>query len=134
MELNKVIIAGNLTRDPELRNISSGVAVCGFGLATNRRFTRKGEDESQEETCFTDITVWGRQGEVCNEYLSKGRGVVVEGRLKFDKWQDKEGNPRSKLSIVADRVHFMSKGDQGDTPAGGRSAESSPVPSEEVPF
>ena len=131
MELNKVIIAGNLTREPELRSLPNGTPVCGLGLASNRKFTRKGEEDSQEETCFVDITVWGRQGETCNQYLSKGRGVVVEGRLKFEKWQYKEGNPRSKLSIVADRVHFMSKGDSSEEKSGKETTE---MTAEEVPF
>ena len=131
MEFNKVMIAGNLTRDPDLRNLNNGTPVCGFGLASNRKFTRKGEEESQEETCFVDITVWGRQGEICNEYLSKGRGVLVDGRLKFEKWQDKEGNQRSKLSIVADRVHFMPRGNSAEEKSG---KETTKVTSEEVPF
>ena len=129
MELNKVIIAGNLTRNPELKSLPSGLSVCSMGLASNRKYTKKGEDETQEETCFVDVTVWGRQGEVCAEYLSTGTGVVVEGRLKFDKWEDNENNQRSKLSIVADRVHFFPKGKKEGTPT-----EAKSLSAEEVPF
>ena len=125
MELNKVFIAGNLTRDPDLRMTPSGTAVCDLGLASNRRWRRQGEDQFQEETCFLDITVWGRQAESCNQYLAKGRAVLVEGRLKYDRWDDKEtGKARSKLTVVADRVHFMPRSGEGSGAGQGGSAAS----------
>ena len=129
MELNTVMIAGNLTRDPEIRTTSTGTTVCKLGLANNRRYQKKGEEETKEETCFVDITVWGRQAEVCNEYLSKGRAVVVEGRLKLDQWEDQGGNQRSKLSVVADRVHFMPRTGEGNVE---RSAGA--ITDDETPF
>jgi len=125
MELNKVLIAGNLTRDPELKTIPSGTALCEFGLASNRRWRRQGEDQLQEETCFVEVTVWGRSGENCNQYLNKGSGVLVEGRLKYDRWDDKEtGKARSKLTVVADRVHFMPRSGEGSGAGQGGSAAS----------
>ena len=106
-DFNKVILVGNLTRDPEMRHTSSGAGVCTLGMAINRKFTSQGE--TREETCFVDISVWGRQGESCTEYLRKGRSVLVEGRLKLDQWDDREtGKKRSRLSVVAERVQFLS--------------------------
>ncbi len=120
MEINRVFIAGNLTRDPELRMTPSGTAVCDLGLASNRRYRKQGDDQLQEETCFVTITVWGRQAENCNQYLSKGKQVVVEGRLKYDQWTDKEsGKNRNKLTVVADRVHFMPRSSEGGSPQSG---------------
>jgi single-strand DNA-binding protein len=122
MEINRVFIAGNLTRDPELRMIAGGTAVCDLGLASNRRYRKQGSEQMQEETCFVTVTVWGRQAENCNQYLSKGKKVVVEGRLKFDQWADKEsGKNRSKLTVVADRVHFMPRSSEGGSTQGGYS-------------
>lgn len=112
---NKVLLIGNLTRDPELRYSGggSGTAICKFGLAVNRQW-RNQSGEQQEETCFVDITVFGRQGETCNEYLNKGRAVHVEGRLSFSSWEDREtGARRSKLEVVAERVQFLGGRDSG---------------------
>ncbi len=106
MNYNKVLLIGNLTRDPELRYLNSGTAVCDLGLAVNRRF-RKADGESGEETCFVDVVVWARQAENCNQFLRKGAGVFVEGRLTFDTWENQEGQKRSKHRVVADRVQFM---------------------------
>lgn len=105
--LNKVLLIGNLTRDPELRYTSGGAAICGFGLAMNRRYTTAG-GEQREETCFVDIDVWGKQAESCNNYLRKGSPAFVEGRLRLDSWQDREtGKPRSRLTVTAERVQFL---------------------------
>lgn len=103
---NKVILMGNLTRDPEVRYIPSGTAVCEFGLAVSEKFKNQAGDEV-EQVCFVDIITWGRQGETCGEYLSKGRQVMIEGRLQFDQWKTKEGDSRSKLRVRADRVQFL---------------------------
>ncbi|MEE2857998.1 MAG: single-stranded DNA-binding protein [Planctomycetota bacterium] len=120
MEINRVFIAGNLTRDPELRMTPGGTAVCDLGLASNRRYRKQGDEQLQEETCFVTVTVWGRQAENCNQYLSKGKQVVVEGRLKYDQWTDKDsGKNRNKLTVVADRVHFMPRSSEGGSPQGG---------------
>ena len=105
--VNKVMLIGNLTRDPELKYIPSGKAVCDLGLAVNRTY-KKDNGEEVEEVCYLDITAWGRQAETCAEYLKKGRAVFVEGRLKYNKWDDKEtGKKRSKISVVAQRVQFL---------------------------
>ena len=126
---NKVMLMGNLTRDPELRYTSNGSAVSSFGLAVNR--TLKQGDEWKEDVCFVDITVWGKQGENCAEYLSKGRPAFVEGRLQYSTWES-DGQKRSKLEVVANTVQFLgSRGDsQGGSPAG-----QTPVSDEDdVPF
>ena len=112
MEFNKVFLAGNLTRDPELRMAGSS-AVVTLGIASNRTFRRSGSQESEKETTFVDVDVWGRQAETCNQYLTKGSGVLIEGRLKLDQWQDKEGNNRNKLKVVADRVNFFPRSGSG---------------------
>jgi len=114
---NRVIMMGNLTRDPELKQVSSGQGVCRLGLASNRQFKNRMTGEMVQEVCYIDIDVWGGQAESCNRYLQKGRAVLVEGRIKFDSWQDQDGNRRSKHSVVADRVTFLSSQLQGDAPA-----------------
>jgi single-strand DNA-binding protein len=123
--LNKVLLIGNLTRDPELRVTPKGTAICQFGLAVNRQF----KDESgatRDETAFIDIEAWGKQGELVSKYLQKGSPAFVEGRLKFDSWEDKQsGQKRSKLKVVLENVQFLSRGGggaaaspgAGDTPA-----------------
>ena len=111
---NKVILVGNVTRDPELRYLQSGRAVLDLGLAVNNRF--KATDGTwQDEVMFVDVTVWGKTAENCAEYLGKGRPVLVEGRLKMDQWQDKKtGENRSKLKVTAQNVQFL-----GSRPGGG---------------
>ena len=104
---NKVILIGNLTRDVELKYTPSGTAIAKFGLATNRTFKDNLTGENKQEVMFIDITVFGRSAEVANQYLSKGRRVLIEGRLVLDQWVDSTGNKRSKHSIVAERVQFM---------------------------
>ena len=113
---NKVILMGNLTRDPELRYAASGTAVANFGLAVNRKY--KQDDELKEETCFVDIAVFGRQAETCSEYLSKGALVLIDGRLNYRKWETEEGQPRTKIDVVASNVQFMPKGRSGSPAAG----------------
>ncbi|MFO0945894.1 MAG: single-stranded DNA-binding protein [Planctomycetota bacterium] len=119
--LNKVLLVGNLTRDPELRYTPSGSAVCEFGVAVNRSW--KGQDGSkQEETTFVDITSWGKQAEFINQYFRKGRRIFIEGRLKLDQWTSPEGQKRSKLSVVAENVQFFDskmEGQGGGPPSGG---------------
>lgn len=102
---NRVILVGNLTRDPELRYISSGTAVTDVGLAVNDRVKRN--DQWVDETTFVDVTLWGRQAEVASEYLSKGSPVLIEGRLKLDQWEQ-EGQKRSKLKVVGERMQMLS--------------------------
>ena len=104
---NKVYLMGNLTRDPELRVTPKGTAICQFGLAVNRQF----KDESgavRDETTFVDIEAWGRQGETISKYCTKGRPLFVEGRLKFDQWEDKtSGQKRNKLKVVLEGFQFL---------------------------
>jgi single-strand DNA-binding protein len=108
LDVNKVIIVGNLTKDPELKYTPSGTAICEMRLAATHRYRRGGDGgEMVEETCFVDVTVFGRGGENCNQYLRKGNPVFVEGRLKFDQWTSPEGQKRSKHYIVADRTQFF---------------------------
>ncbi len=104
---NKVILIGNLTRDVELKYTPSGTAIAKFGIATNRTYKDNLSGENKQEVMFIDITVFGRSAEVANQYLSKGRRVLIEGRLVLDQWVDSTGNKRSKHSIVAERVQFM---------------------------
>jgi single-strand DNA-binding protein len=102
--LNSILIEGNLTRDPELAETPKGTSVCNFSVASNRFY--KQDQELQKEVSFFDIEAWARLAETCSEYLKKGRGVRVVGRLKQDRWQDKDGNPRSRVKIVAEHVEF----------------------------
>ena len=102
--LNSVLLEGNLTRDPELRYTPKGTAVCTFSIACNRYY--KQEEEMQQEVSYFDVTTWMRLAEVCGEYLKKGRGVRVVGRLKQDRWSDPEGQNRSKVHVVAEHVEF----------------------------
>jgi single-strand DNA-binding protein len=135
--LNKVMLIGRLTRDPQLRYIPSGTAVTDLGVAVSRYY--KGQDGSrQEETCFVDVTVWGKQAENATEYLSKGSQVFIEGYLRLDSWEDKNtGDKRSKLKVVANNVQYLdSRGAAGnkDKAAEPRSGESGETPDAEIPF
>ena len=106
---NQAILLGNLTRDPELRYTSGGVAVCSFGLAVNRKYT-DGNGEKQEDVTFIDIVCWNKLGEACAEYLHKGSPAFVEGRLKQNSWETEDGQRRHKHEIVAKSVQFLSNG------------------------
>ncbi len=111
---NKVLLMGNLTRDPEVRYTPKGTAVCDLGLAVNRTYTAD-NGERREETTFVDITLWGKTAELAGQYLSKGRPVFIEGRLKFDSWDDKaSGQKRSKLSVVGETMQFIGAPRSGD--------------------
>ena len=101
---NRVILVGNLTRDPELRYVAKRTAVSDVGLAVNDRVKRN--DEWVEETAFVDVTLWGRTAEVANEFLAKGSPVLIEGRLKYETWE-KDGQKRSKLKVVCDRMQML---------------------------
>lgn len=109
---NRVILLGNLTRDPELRYIPSGTAVTEIGLAVNDR-RKAANGEWVDETTFVDVTLWGRTAEIATEYLSKGSPVLIEGRLKLDSWQDKEGQKRSKLKVIGERMQMVGAKGQG---------------------
>ena len=147
---NRVILVGNLTRDPELRYIPSGTAVSDIGLAVNDRVKRG--DQWVDEATFVDITLWGRTAEIANEYLSKGSSVLIEGRLKLDRWE-KEGQKHSKLKVIGERLQMLGGRGEGGGGGGGRgrsrSADDSggsydepdqysnvgaPPPSDDIPF
>ncbi len=143
--LNKVFLMGRLTRDPELRYTPSGTAVADFGLAINRAY-KTAEGEKKESVTFVDITVWAKRAEICAEYLSKGRPVLVEGRLELDSWETQDGQKRSKLKVVADDVQFLGsaqgsakgepKGNEAAASAGAAEApsEKTPIPADDIPF
>ena len=105
--LNSILIEGNLTRDPELSTTPKGTPVCKFSIASNRYYRH--EDELQSEVSYFDVETWSRLAERCGEQLEKGRNVRVVGRLKQDKWNDKDGNPRSRVKIVAEHVEYRRK-------------------------
>jgi len=103
---NRVILLGNLTRDPDVRYLPSGMAVSDIGLAVNDR-RKNANGEWVEETTFVDVTLWGRTAEVASEYLSKGSPVLIEGRLKLDTWETSDGQKRSKLKVICDRMQMV---------------------------
>lgn len=108
---NKVILIGNLTKDPELRYTPNGTAVTSFPIAINRRY--KQGDEMKEEVCYIDIVVFGKQAESCGQYLAKGNGVIVDGRLQQRRWETEDGQKRNKHEVVAQSIRFLSK--KGDS-------------------
>ena len=120
---NKVILAGNLTRDPQLSYLPSNTPVTEFGLAINRKWKSQ-NGEMRDETCFVDCSCYGKQAETLNQYMSKGRGLLVEGRLQFQQWTDKEGTKRSKLKVIVEQFQFLGGGGGG---GGSRRSEESPV-------
>jgi single-strand DNA-binding protein len=112
---NKVILLGNLTRDPELRYAPSGTPIVRFGLAVNTQRSgqgsnEQGNNERREEVCFVDIVAFGRQAETASEFLSKGRAALIEGRLQWRSWEGQDGQKRSKHEVIADRIQFMPRG------------------------
>ncbi len=146
--VNKVILVGNLGRDPELRYIPSGQAVANFTLATNDRWRDK-EGNNQERTEWHRIVVWGKSAENCAQYLQKGRSVYIEGRLQTREWEDKDGNKRQTTETIAQTVQFLGgrggagggaesgggpAGDSGSSGAGSGGGQSSAPPSSDVPF
>lgn len=138
--MNKVFLMGNLTRNPELRKTPTGLSVSDMGLAVSEKYKNKA-GEMVESVCFADIIVWGRQAETCQQYLTKGAPVIVEGRLQLDQWQTNTGEKRSKLRVRADRVQFLGRAakseETGDVPATAGAAaeqEREEVPVGESPF
>jgi single-strand DNA-binding protein len=124
---NKVILVGNLTRDPEVRYTPKGSAVCDLGLAVNRQYSLEG-GEKREEVTFVDVVLWARLAEIAGEYLKKGRPVLIEGRLQLDSWDDKQsGQKRSKLRVIGETMQLLGsrptggEGDEGSSGGGGRS-------------
>ncbi len=141
---NKVILIGNLTRDPELRYTAKGTAIARIGLAVSRKW-RNEAGEMQEETTFVDVDAFGRQAETIGQYLKKGRPIMIEGRLRLDQWEDKTtGQKRSKLGVVLELFQFLDSGNRGggeggpDAPTAapakspGRVAQAAPPPSDDA--
>jgi single-strand DNA-binding protein len=134
--LNRVLLIGNLTRDPEVRYTPKGTAVAEIGLAVNRIYS--GEDgEKKEETTFVDVTLWARQAEVAGQYLKKGRPVFIEGRLQLDTWDDKQtGQKRSRLRVVSENLQLLGSRQEGDSSSPApppRRASAAPTPSRPEP-
>lgn len=120
---NKILLMGNLTRDPELTYLPSNTPVVEFGIAVNRKF-KKQSGEQGEEVCFVDCRSYGRTAEVINQYFKKGRPIFIEGRLQLDQWQDKEGNKRSRHRVFVENFQFVESrggGDEGGNEGGGSS-------------
>ena len=125
MNLNKVFVLGNLTRDPELRQTPSGQSVCSFGIATNTFFTDK-SGQKQRKAEFHNIVAWGRQAEVINQFLKKGSLVLVEGRLQTRSWQDSQGQNHRTTEIICERIQLGPRTAGAATSAGGRGGDSTP--------
>lgn len=125
--LNRVLLIGNLTRDPEVRYTPKGTAVADIGMAINRVIGGSDDTERREEVTYVDVTLWGRQAEIAQQYLTKGRGVFIEGRLQLDSWDDKQtGQKRSKLKVVAENMQLLGgrsgPGGEGEPSAAGERA------------
>ena len=129
LELNKVLLIGNLTRDPEVRYLPSGTAVAEFDIGVNRRFKNR-EGELQKETLFIRISSFGRTAEFCGEYLKKGGRVYAEGRLRLESWEAKDGTKRTRISVVAERIQFA---DPKPTAAAVEEGQESPAENQEPP-
>jgi single-strand DNA-binding protein len=129
--INRVVMTGNLTRDPELRSTPSGTPVCSMRIACN---TRRKDASGQwvDKPNYFDVTVWGAQGENCAQYLQKGRPVAIDGRLEWREWEDKEGHKRQSTDIIADAVQFLGSREGGEN--GGRFTPQSDVPADTADF
>lgn len=132
MTLNKVMIIGNLTRDPESRATPSGVNVCTFGVATNRVWSDQ-QGQRQEESEFHNIVAFGKLAEICGQYLGKGRKVYVEGRMKTRDWQAQDGTKRTRTEVVAENMIMLDRAPGGNAPAFARKPAAPPTSAEEVP-
>lgn len=138
--MNKVILLGNLTRDPQVRYTPGGSAVAEVGLAHNRSYFDKNTNSRKEVTTFVDVTLWGRTAEVASEYLTKGSQVLIEGRLELDQWEDKEsGDKRSKLKVVGENMQMLgtkgdAKGNKSKKPETVSATVSDDIGDDDVPF
>ena len=137
--MNRVFLAGNLTRDPELKQTGTGTAVADLGVAINDNYKNR-NGEQVERVCFADVVVWGRQAETCSQYLAKGAAVLVEGSLQLDRWENAEGESRSKMKIRANRVQFIGRGHEESEAPAAATADAVPVtagadvPEADMPF
>ena len=131
--INRVVLTGNLTRDPELRSTPSGTSVCSLRVACNTR-RKDASGEWVDKPNYFDVTIWGRQGENAAQYLEKGRPVAIDGRLEWREWQDKEGNKRQAVDIIADSVQFLGSPTGDGNGNGGRFTPQSDVPADTADF
>ena len=131
--INRVIVTGNLTKDPELRSTPGGTAVCQLRVAVNSR-RKNASGEWEDKPNYFDVTVWGAQGENCATYLSKGRPVAVDGRLDWREWETTDGNKRQAVQIIADSVQFLGSRDGGAAPQGNGITAQSDVPADTSDF
>jgi single-strand DNA-binding protein len=132
VNINRVIITGNLTRDPELRHTGGGTAVCSLRVAVNTRRKDQSTGEWVDKPNYFDVTVWGAQGENCAQYLSKGRPVAIDGRLEWREWETDNGQKRQAIDIIADSVQFLGSREGGEN--GGRFTPQSDVPADTADF
>ncbi len=126
--MNRVILMGNLTRDPALRRTPTGASVADMGLAVSESYTNK-EGERVEQPCFVDIVAWNKQAEACGQYLQKGSSVLIEGHLHLDQWESDKGEKRNRLRVQAECVHFLAR-----TKGSGKTEEAKPADTNEDPF
>jgi len=131
--INRVIITGNLTKDPELRALPSGTSVCELRIACNGR-RRTAEGQWEDDPNFFNVTVWGQQGENCKRFLSKGRGVAIDGRLKWREWETPEGQKRSAVDIIAETVQFLGGRDDASSGTGNGFSSSVSAASSDIPI
>ena len=129
MSINRVLLSGNLTADPELRNTAGGLPVLGFGMAVNDRRKNQQTGEWEDHPNFVSCTLFGTRAESIKPYLSKGSKVAIEGKLRWSQWESKDGGKRSKLEVVVDEIEFMSKKDGGS-----QIADNQPVYDDDLPF
>jgi single-strand DNA-binding protein len=122
--INRVVLTGNLTRDPELRSTASGMSVCSLRIASNTRRKNQATGEWEDKPNFFDVTVWGAQGENCARFLSKGRPVALDGRLEWREWQGQDGAKRESVEIIADSVQFLGGRDEAPNGGGGFTPQS----------
>ena len=133
--INRVILTGNLTRDPELRSTQSGMSVCSLRIASNTRRKNQATGDWEDKPNFFDVTVWGAQGENCARFLSKGRPIALDGRLEWREWETQNGDKRQSVEIVADAVQFLgSRDDAGSQGGGGGFTPRSDVPVDDRDF
>ena len=132
-DLNRVTIIGRLTRDPELKYIQSGSAVANFSIANNRIYNTN-NGERKEDVSYFDCITWGKLGETVAEYMQKGRRIAVEGRLQQRRWEDQEGNKKSKIEIVADNIQFLDSKSSSDTSTDNQAEIPQPVGASDNPF
>ena len=131
--INRVVLTGNLTRDPELRSTQGGTSVCSLRIASNTR-RKDASGNWVDKPNYFDVTVWGAQGENCAQYLSKGRPVAIDGRLEWREWQDQQGNKRQSIEIIADSVQFLGSREGGENGGNTRFTPQSDVPADTADF